>query len=192
MKKLGVLVALVLCVTIGGVYAAWAYTGNNVTSFDRPIAHGLEVYEQDNPLGTYHFEDNTVDLTIDQTAADDYTAYMYVTGSVTVHFTADPGAPDAVKTGGVPTKAYLDVRNLDANQYDGKNIYIPTGTEITLVWTPVEGRPGELHATITDAQIASMIQLNEGFVLNDIDKYNAFNNLLSNISINLIVSMITE
>ena len=28
MKKLGVLVALVLCVTIGGVYAAWLYTGN--------------------------------------------------------------------------------------------------------------------------------------------------------------------
>ncbi len=28
MKKLGLLIAMILCVTIGGVYATWTYTQN--------------------------------------------------------------------------------------------------------------------------------------------------------------------
>lgn len=30
MKKLSLLVALILCVTIGGVYATWTYAGNEI------------------------------------------------------------------------------------------------------------------------------------------------------------------
>ena len=34
MKKLSVLIALVLCVTIGGVYAAWNYSQGTTASVD--------------------------------------------------------------------------------------------------------------------------------------------------------------
>jgi len=90
MKKLTLLVALILCVTIGGVYAAWTYTGNTMGTASRSLSHGMATATTEGNVGLYKIEHNDIDIKIDQTAPENYTAKLVITGSVTVSFTPTP------------------------------------------------------------------------------------------------------
>jgi len=68
MKKLSVLIALVLCVTIGGVYAAWTYTNPDADITDRHFNQLITISAatQEGAAGEYAIETNITGMSIDQ------------------------------------------------------------------------------------------------------------------------------
>ena len=189
MKRLSILVALILCVTIGGVYAAWIYTSSTVGSVDRTISHGLTTatYEQD--AGILQVKSNTVDIAIDQTAEEDYRAKLVITGEVVISFKPNPGADSTVVESGIPAIATIYTKNADTNLYDGSPIYVsPEGSKVALVWEKLPD--GSFEATITAAQIDTLLDLGAEFVLDAHDDYTAFHELEENITITLAISQV--
>ncbi len=72
MKKLSVLIALVLCVTIGGVYAAWTYTNPNADLTDRHFEQLITISAavEEGAAGAYAIETNITGMSIDQTGTN--------------------------------------------------------------------------------------------------------------------------
>ena len=68
MKKLSVLIALVLCVTIGGVYAAWTYTNPDADITDEYFNQLITISAatQEGAAGEYAIETNITGMSIDQ------------------------------------------------------------------------------------------------------------------------------
>lgn len=187
MKKLSVLVALLLCVTVGGVYAAWAYTGSTVSTVDRTLSHGMTTATTDGDVGLFRIVENTVDIAIDQTAPGDYTARLVITGSVKVSFTPNLGAPDTVKNNAVNAVATLYTKNADANKYNGTAIYVsPENSKVALQWEKQSN--GSFEATITASQIDSLLDLGGAFVLDTHAEYLAFHALEENITLTLSIN----
>ncbi len=187
MKRLSILVALILCVTIGGVYAAWLYTGSTVSSVDRTISHGLTTATTDGDVGIFRVKSNTVDIAIDQTAEDNYLAKLVITGQVVVSFTPNPGAPEDVINNAVSAVATVYTKNAEANLYDGSPIYSsPAGSKVALVWEKLPD--GTFEATITAEQIDTLLDLGAEFVLDSHADYLAFHELEENITITLAIS----
>ena len=59
MKKLSLLISMILCVTISGVYAAWVFAGNNIVDKDTTITIAMgEVSTEANAPGTYSISTN--------------------------------------------------------------------------------------------------------------------------------------
>lgn len=72
MKKLSVLIALVLCVTIGGVYAAWTYTNPDADITDRHFNQLITISAatEEGAAGTYEIDTNITGMSIDQTGTN--------------------------------------------------------------------------------------------------------------------------
>ena len=184
MKKLSILVALILCVTIGGVYAAWSYTGSTTTAVDRTLSHGMATAVQKGDVGIFSITENNIDIKIDQMAAGDYRAKLVITGSVTVTFTPNDGAPEDVTESAIPAEAVIYLKNAEANQFEGKNIYTVTNTPVKLNWNK---NGNSFTATITAENVASMLGLSDDLVLDTHEKYMQFHGLEENITITLAI-----
>lgn len=187
MKKLSTLIALILCVTIGGVYAAWTYTGSSINAVDRTLSHGLTASVTEGDVGVFSIAENTVDVAIDQTAIGNYTAKLVINGSVTVKFTPNAGAPQNVVNNAIPAEAVIYTKNADGNKYEGSEIYVANDTvkSVDLVWS--KGADGVFTAIISAEQIDSLLDLGDVFVLDSQDDYNAFHALEENVTITLAV-----
>ena len=183
MKKLSVLILLILCVTIGGAYAAWSYTGSTVSSVDRTVSHGMTTATTDGDVGILEIVSNDVDVAIDQTADGNYLAKLVITGSITVSFTPNPGAPDDVVNNAIAAVATLYTKNASTNTYDGKEIYVsPVGSSVELTWG--EKQPdGSFLATIDADDIDTLLDLGGDFVLDTHAKYLTFHALEENITL---------
>lgn len=181
MKKISVLIALILCVTIGGVYAAWIYTGSTVSVAERTVSHGMATATTEGDVGILKVVHNDADIKIDQTAVGNYLANLVITGSITVSFTPNPGAPDNVVENAVPAQCILSLGNIDANLYDGKPIYSVTGAGIDIVWEKQDD--GTFTGNVTAAQIDSVLDLGDVFELDTHAKWTAFHALEKNITI---------
>ena len=187
MKKLSVLILLILCVTVGGAYAAWSYTGSTVSSVDRTISHGMTTATTDGDVGLLKIVSNDVDVAIDQTAEENYLAKLVITGSITVSFTPYPGAPEDVKNNGISAAATLYTKNADVNKYEEKEIYVsPVGSAVDLVWE--KQLDGSFLATVSASQIDSLLDLGSDFVLDTHAKYVAFHALEENITLTVVFS----
>ena len=133
MKKLSVLIAMLLCVTIGGVYAAWTYAGTNdiADSFAEAKVTIADV-ELLGANGVYTVESNLV-LTVDQ-ANEQHDAKL-VFGSnnnqsiyLTVKFTPSVNAPINVKRDAVPSEVYFGLSTPMQYKMDADGNYSETGT----------------------------------------------------------------
>lgn len=175
MKKLSMLIALIICVTVGGVYAAWTYTGSTLSSVDRTLSHGLTTATTDGDVGILTIASNTVDIAIDQKEAGDYTAVMNVTGEVKVQFTPNNGAPDNVKENGVPIKVSVYINNPANSKYNDKDVYMANNYYYDINnWT----ENGDIfEAIIPNTEIVKMFKLNDGFVLDTHAKYLDFHDV---------------
>ncbi len=183
MKKISVLIALILCVTIGGVYAAWIYTGSTVSVADRTLSHGMATATTDGDVGILKVVHNDIDIKIDQTAVGDYRANLVITGSITVSFTPNDGAPENVINNAVPAKCALYIKNADTNLYGGSHIYVLTTVPyIDLAWGEKKA-DGSFEATVDAADIDSLIDLGAEFVLDTHAEWTEFHALEENITI---------
>lgn len=195
MKKISALITTVLCLTIGGVYAAWTYTNSamDIADVNETYTITLTTATEAGAHGTYSIESNIQRLTIEQNGESDPTADYHK--AVLQFHTTDSTAPyikicldlavnapnDVLDT--LTTTYELSVRDV-ASQYAGKDIFVDHKTGATAKttiakadWTLEDAEEGIYSYTITD--FAEEFSLND-FVLESKSAHTAFGVALGN------------
>lgn len=197
MKKLSLLVALALLITVGGVYATWSYAGtDDIADAYAEAKVTIADTELTGANGTYKVESNLV-LTVDQ-ANDDHEAEL-VFGSnnsqeifLKVTFTPATNAPQSIKDNAVESELYWGTTVPMQYKVDGAGNYDENGTakdiftfsntrngelDNTFDWT--EQDDGTFTYTLDADDLASMIQLSQTFVLDIKAEHDAFRTALA-------------
>ena len=197
MKKLSVLIALLLCVTISGVYAAWSYAGtNDIADASAEAKVTITNVELSGANGSYKITSNLV-LTVDQ-ANDDHEAEL-VFGSnnseaiyLKLTFTPADNAPQDIKANAVPTEIYYGVTTPMQYKMDADGNYSADGTATdiftfsnpsdsvlnnTITWT--KETDGTFSYTMDEAALKAAISLSRTFVLDTKAEHTAFGDALA-------------
>lgn len=193
MKKISILIVLILCVTIGGVYATWYYSGaENVADVTESITINLESSETVGSHGAYTLTKNLNGaasfIRIDQ-VSDNHLAGLVYAGSMTLTFTPAVHASAEIKNGQFDTWVYFST-NLPTFTYGEKQIFnnfthVSKDTGIKVTW--VKGADGKLTCDLTE-YIKSEITLANEFFLDTLADYNAFSEVISPASITIHVT----
>lgn len=179
-KSLSLLIALALCITVGGVYAAWIYAENDLVAVHGHIgSFGLSNAVINNSKGTITVDANAAKLIIDQKAANDYTGVLKAEGTITVTF--------------VPSETFKN-QHPDATTYDMQYYLVTTGNPDTfkaddgngekLLFTAFDTTTkdtitlekdgsGNFVGTIDASVLLDLIAINN-FELNTYEKYQTF------------------
>ena len=197
MKKLSLLIALMLLVTVGGVYATWSYVGS--TDIIDALAESKVTIEDaviEGTYGIYKIESNLV-LTVDQ-ANDNHEAEL-VFGSndgqavyLKVTFTPSTNAPKAIKDNAVPSELYFGVTTPMQYKVDADGNYADDGTAVD-IFTFENPGDGHLNNTFTwsknadgtfvyeldETALKEQIQLSQTFVLDIKAEHDAFRTALA-------------
>jgi len=198
MKKLSLLVALMLLVTIGGVYATWSYAGtNDIADAFAEATITITDAELTGANGTYSITSNLV-LSVDQAsvAHDAKLVFASTNGDpiyLKVTFTPSPNAPDDIKEHAVPTELYFGTTTpmqykIDAQgNYDAVNgtptdilkfnNVANTTFEENVVWN--EEADGTFTYTMDQTALEQEIQLSRTFVLDIKAEHDAFRDALN-------------
>lgn len=197
MKKLSLLVALALLITVGGVYATWSYSGTN----DIGDAYGeakveMAGFELTGANGTYKVESNLI-LTVDQ-ANEDHEAELEFSSNnsapifLTVTFTPAANAPQTIKDNAVPSELYFGVTTPMQYKMDGDGNYSAEGTakdifkftnasdgifSPNVTWT--KKADGSFTYTLDEIALKNQISLSQTFVLDIKAEYDAFHAALA-------------
>lgn len=196
MKKLSLLIALCMLLTIGGVYATWSYVGSTdiIDAFaESKVTISDAVIE--GTYGIYKIESNLV-LTVDQ-ANDNHEAEL-VFGSnnsdpvyLTVTFTPSANAPKAIKDHAVKSELYFGVTTEMQYKIDGDGNYADNGTPVDIfsfansgdgelnnefTWT--KNDDGTFTYTLNADQLKEQISLSQTFVLDIKAEHDAFREAL--------------
>jgi len=157
MKKLSLLMALFMCLTIGGVYAAWTYSGTNDIA---DVLYEAKVTIADTEIkdanGIYKIESNLV-LLVDQKAGTDHVAELKFESNnsnpiyVKVTFTPSDGAPREVKQGAVKSELYFTTTTAMQYRVDANGNYSQTAAPKDIFWfsNPSNGEIKDTDPTIT-------------------------------------------
>lgn len=197
MKRLSILIALMLCVTIGGVYATWTYAGtNDIADAYAEAKITIADAELTGANGTYSITSNLV-LTVDQ-ANEDHEAELVFTSNnsdpifLKVTFTPAANAPQAIKDNAVPSELYFGTTSPMQYKIDAEGNYSETGTptdilkfknvadddlDENVVWT--QQSDGTFTYTLDENDLKEQIQLNRVFVLDIKSEHDAFREALT-------------
>lgn len=197
MKKLGLLMAMALTVTVGGVYATWTYTQNtDVADETVNTAMNLTGVAYSGSYGTYAIDRSTLELKIDPMEGTTHTTALLIKGQIVITFTPNSVAPQEVKNEGVPTTIQFGLSNtnwtFDDDTTDAvaaRNIITLThgGEKENIAWGEPDKTTGVFTYTITAEELAKHLSLTE-FNLDTKAKYDAYSTALSLGNITLTVS----
>ena len=192
MKKLGLLIAMILCVTIGGVYATWTYTqSTDVADEAVNMAMNLTKVEYVGSYGTYEVDTTGVSMAIDPKPGTTHTTSLIITGDIVITFTPNSVAPKEVKDAGVESTFTLTLSNDNWVYDDGSGEKVLVVLEHAdegahdITWS--KQADGTFTYVISADTLAQHIKLNE-FVLDTKAEYDAFNKVLTNGQIVITVS----
>ena len=178
MKKIRVLIALAMMVTIGGVYATWNYAEKQAMSVQSATGVTLTEKVADSEKGVISFN-NTLGLVIDDTNAD-YVAELSATGSATVTFEPSEFAPLDVRNNGIKMKCEVSVT--EPWTYEGDQIFTVVSPSIILN----NGEPTR-EVTITADELMNALTLGP-ISLDTEEKYDLFAEALKSGEITLTIS----
>ena len=190
MKKLSMLIALILCVTIGGVYATWSFAAtNDVVDESKEITITMTDAKTEGAYGTYTIDVSNVAIVIDQESVTSHKAVLKVdeASKIVVTFTAADNAPVDVKENGVASTYTLSTSKVFTYNMDAQGNYKADGTPATIftlndctakniTWVP-QGN-GVFTFTLDAAAIEAMITLND-FTLDLLSEYQAFKSAIN-------------
>jgi hypothetical protein len=139
MKKLSLLMALMLLVTVSGVYAAWTYAGSDdIADVLAEAKVTIADVELTGANGTYKIESNLV-LTVDQNKENDNHEAVLVFSSnnnediyLRVTFTPSKNAPQDIKDNAVPSELYFTTSTTMEYKMDANGNYSETGTPVAI------------------------------------------------------------
>ena len=196
MKKLSLLVALVLLVTVGGVYATWNYATLQMTAAEHTFKNlGITDVNTNTQSGKVAVTDTLI-LKIDDndathTPAWDADVSGVGAGKLQIVFTPNSGANDTV------LKYEIKIAE---NSYDPGTgavaIFGVSGdktahaTEKTVLEGTFNYTVGDPNATkeITLSDIQAKLSVNGDFTLPTLDDYNNYKTALGNVQLTLTVS----
>lgn len=197
MKKLSVLIALMLCITISGVYAAWSYAGtNDIADVLTEAKVTIADVELQGANGVYTITSNLV-LTVDQ--ANDAHEAKLVFGSnngdpieLEVTFKPASNAPKEIKDNAVPTEIYFGTTTAMQYKMDAQGNYSAEGTakDIFEFSNPSDGAlnntitwqkesDGTFTYTMDQDALEEAIKLSQTFVLDLKSEHDAFREALA-------------
>ena len=182
MKKLSVLIALALVLTIGGAYAAWSFAGGAVDPQSTTIGITMVTPDETTDAGVYSFENNTLAFTVDGGTTN--TSALQSSGSITIKLVVDPSADSSIYTGALPTT--LTVTVTQGDKY-GEEFLLSQKVANTIPVTWGEGVNGVFTATIEASAIANCVTLAAINLPTKAD-YDTYAGLLANYKINLTVA----
>ncbi len=197
MKKLSVLIALMLCVTIGGVYATWSYTASEdiydaFAEAKVTIADAVSLGSN----GEYKIESNLV-LTVDQ-ANDDHEAELVFSSNngqdifLKVTFTPNKDAPQSIKDNAISSELYFGTTTTMQYKMDADGNYSETGTakdiftftnasdgvfSPNVTWT--KDPDGVFTYTLNETALKGVISLSQIFKLDTKGEHDAFRTALN-------------
>ena len=197
MKKLSLLIALCMLLTIGGVYATWSYVGSTdiIDAFaESKVTIADAVIE--GTYGIYKIDSNLV-LTVDQ-ANDNHEAEL-VFGSnndqpvyLTVTFTPSVNAPKAIKDNAIESELYFGVTTPMQYKIDGEGNYADNGTPVDIfkfknpgnekldnIFTWTKNDDGTFTYTLNADALKEQISLSQTFVLDIKAEHDAFRSALA-------------
>ena len=186
MKKISLLIALCMLLTVGGVYATWTYTqATDVADEAVNMSLNLGAVTYIGTYGTYEVDQSTLKLTIDPKEDTTHTTALYITGELVIKFTPNTYAPEDVKNNGVDSTFAFSLANADW-KYDEENILTLShpGTH-DIDWE--KQLDGSFTLTLDAVELASHFQLTE-FSLDTKADYDAYNAVLGQGSIVITVS----
>lgn len=170
MKKFTMLVALILCVTIGGVYATWTYQGGDVQPLHQHFTVYMGAVDNDEAKGVLKTVTNALNIRLDD-ADNNYLAEAVLAGYLEFVFTPKSNASDDVRENGVELTFTLEQTN-PALQFEGKDVFTITngagdlgkGTLITAENTTSK------HGTDLSTHVGSFYYCVEASVFQDMIK----------------------
>ena len=190
MKKLSVLIALALVLTIGGAYATWSFAGGAIQDASTSSTISMEEIGDAGAIGVYTFN-NTLEFKVDSDGS--LNTKLVASGNLKITFTPAASAPDSYKNGATPSTLTISVAGIE-NKYldnvllsevtaDGKNV-MTISSEGEYNWV----KEGDVFSvTIPAADIAAALNLTS-INLPNINAYNAYEAVLGNYTINFNVS----
>lgn len=215
MKKLSVLIALVLCVTIGGVYAAWNYSQGTTASVKvsreinmaQVVTNGIKGTITATPENNFAFlvDDipNDPDPDHEGSFIDiKYKAVLVGTGDIKINFTANPGADQTTKDNGIKMIATITLSAKDNLKYrdphkseDVVPIAVKTGANVIALEKDDENKDGKpditRQATITAQEIVNCLEL-ANVTLDTKAENDAFHTALKDYTIVITISEVLE
>ena len=187
MKKLGLLIGLAICVTVGGVYATWTYTQNtDVADETVNMTMNLTDVAYSGSYGTYKVDITGLTLTIDPKPGTTHTTSLVAEGAIVLKFTPNSVAPEEIKQNGVESTFKFGLSN-PSWKYDGQDIVTLKHSEAEAFTWGAPGVDGVFTHTIPASEIGDHIELTE-FVLDTKAKYDAYNTALGQGQITITVS----
>ena len=164
MKKLSLIIALALLVTIGSVYANWIYNEHNDVadiSGSRAITMTSATFE--GGLGTYTVTTAGLTLKVDPKPGTSHTTSLVAEGSITVVFTPSQYASDDIKNNAVPTKfSFSSSKPVAEWTYNGEQIFSEIKVDQHEIdWTGTKQADGTFKYEIPAAVVMQHVTLNE-------------------------------
>lgn len=176
MKKISMIIALVLCLTISGVYATWVYSqSDDVADITGAKAITMTEATFTGTYGTYSVDTSNLSMQVDPKAGTAHVTSLVITGDLTITFTPNTYAPDDVKNNGVASTYALSLSN-NAWEYGGKTIMTVDSAKQNISWTKAEN--GTFTCTVPADKIAGLIRLTE-ITLDTKADYNAYDTVLT-------------
>ena len=186
MKKLSLLVAICLLVTVGGVYATWNYAQGQVVTRNDYLDGETKITDKvvTTAKGIISIDTTGASIVIDD-ANNDFYGELTVEGKVKVTFTPNDGADETIRDNGIRIKYNLS--QLDTWLYNGTPIFTLDTEEHELIMPADPAADGSFSAEI---DLSGMITLNPLY-LPTVSDYDKFKNVLHNGSIQITVSELT-
>ena len=109
MKKIGLWMAALVAVTVGGVYATFNYAGNFELSKTETRSVSLAGAVNSTPVGEYTVDTTTLTMVIDSaetlgyTGMDKHKALLQVSGYITIKFVPSENASPTIQAAGLET-----------------------------------------------------------------------------------------
>lgn len=201
MKKLSALLALILCVTIGGVYATWQYANTDAKiEHDVMLAVGMD-YETTGSAGEFKIEvaDSLTPLKVEPATDGSYTATLVAPAKIYLTFTPSANSTDEIIANGIDAYMYFtDAAGIADYKYDGTQIFTyekgngatnavkigkigtdESDTTVEGVFSKMTvGGVEKIACDITSLLVDEMIKIGT-FTLPTFDDYTAFKNSLT-------------
>ena len=194
MKKLSLLIALCMLISIGGVYATWTYVRNSdVADESVNMAMNLTEVAYSGSNGAFKVDTSTLKLSIDPKSGTTHTTSLVIEGEVKIVFTPATFAPAEVKENAVRSTFEFKLSNNNWTFDDGHGAGVKA--IVTLAHQGQEKHEiewkkqsdGTFVYVLDATALAKHITLN-AFVLDTKTLYDSFNAQLANGQIIITVS----
>ena len=177
MKKLSLLIALCILLTIGGVYATWIYSGNQIDAQTTPFVSKMGGLDHEGNSGSYTFIENSLEFSVEPDTQDTkITTIVWTEGTIKLVFTPKGDINDTMLANALNATITVELASSTAGEYKGTTIYtIDPSFAVDLTetdWT--EHNDGEYYTyTITADTIKDAISIGS-FHLPSEDDYTDF------------------